>query len=92
MLSHSQFIFKFPQETLDSDTMKKLLEEVVPKSSDVLRQHFRDIKMCENLSQVNRVVEKYDIHTDKLTSDLMKPIRDVMEIGNSAKLDKAKSL
>ena len=29
--------------------------------------------MCENLSQVNSVVEKYDIHTDKLTSDLMRP-------------------
>ena len=85
-------IFKFPQEALDSDTMKKLLEEVVPKSSDVLRQHFRDIKMCENLSQVNRVVEKYDIHTDKLIDDLMKPIRDVMEIGNSIKLDKARAI
>ena len=85
-------IFKFPQEALDSDTMKKLLEEVVPKSSDILRQHFRDIKMCENLSQVNRVIEKYDIHTDKLTSDLMKPIRDVMETGNSTKLDKARAI
>ncbi len=83
MLSSWQDYFQISKETLDSDTMKKLLEEVVPKSSDVLRQHFRDIKMCENLSQVNSVVEKYDIHTDKLTNDLMKPIRDVMEIENS---------
>ena len=84
-------IFKFPQEVLNTETMKQLLEEVVPKSSDVLRQHFKDIQMCENLSQVNSVIEKYDIHTDKLTSDLITPIRAVMETRNSATLDKSRA-
>ncbi len=76
-------IFKFPQEVLNTETMKQLLAEV-PKASDVLRQHFKDIQMCENLSQVNSVIEKYDIHTDKLISDLITPIRAVMETRNSA--------
>ena len=85
-------IFRFPEERLNADTMKQLLEEVVPKSADVIRQHFRDIQMCENLSQVNSVVEKYDIHTDKLTSDLMKPIRDSMEARNETTLNASRAI
>ena len=46
--------------------MYSLLEEIIPKSADVIRQHFKEIQLCENLNQVNRVLNKYDIHTNNL--------------------------
>ena len=87
----SSAVFRFPSKLLDSETMYSLLEEIIPKSADVIRQHFKEIQLCENLNQVNRVLNKYDIHTNNLTSDLITPIRLSVEARNEETLNKSRA-
>ena len=68
-------IFRFPNEIGSDFAMKSLLESVIPKSENVIRQHFNDILFCENLNQVNNILNKYNISTDTLTNELITPIR-----------------
>ena len=87
----SSALFRFPNQSLNSETMEALLEEIIPRSVDVIRQHFKDIQLCENLNQVNRVLNKYDINTDKLTTYLITPIRMAIEARNEETLNKSRA-
>ena len=87
----SSALFRFPNMPLNSETMEELLEEIIPKSADVIRQHFKEIQLCENLNQVNRVLNKYDINTNNLTTDLITPIRLSIEARNEETLNKSRA-
>ena len=83
-------LFKFPLEPLNKKKMEELLHEIVPNSSDVIQKHMQDLKLCVNLSEVNDVLHKYDLKTDVITADSLKPVLDHMEVKNETIINESR--
>ena len=83
-------LFRFPQEPLNKKKMEDLLSDIVPNSSEIIQKHMNALKLCVNLSEVNDVLQKYDLNTDGITADSLKPVLDHMELKNEAIINESK--
>ena len=48
------------------------------------------LNLCVNLSEVDDVLQKYDLKTDDITADSLKPVLDHMELKNEAIVNESK--
>ena len=83
-------LFRFPQEPLNRKKMEELLSEVIPNSSEIIQKHMNDLKLCVNLTEVDDVLQKYDLKTDDITADSLKPVLEHMELKNEAIVNESK--
>ena len=89
-------VLRLPRENITSDTFSELLDDILPGQNEIIYGLKQDIIDRDddviNFSEIDSLLENYNLSYDSLTGDLRKVLGELIEENNKTLVSKARNL